>query len=346
MDDIVMLNKSIGNTYTGDINKLFTISSFLVSPINSPDKFIKNRYFLTSQQLEIKNNIFDLMGKGFEHFYITGNAGTGKTLLLYDIALEATKKGKCLLFHCGITCEGHKIITDRTDLTIMMIKQCKSINYDDYDYIFFDEVHRIWPEQLKYILSRLVNNQKVIYSFDAKQVLSYSEERRKISQIINSISNINGFTLTNKIRTNKHLSSFINAILDLSKSHLVTPSSNIKVLYANSVENARVMINQLSKLGYTFINYTPSRYHLMEWEKFSNDLNSHKVIGQEFDKVALIMGPQFKYVDGKLFSKRHPNPDYIYSQLFYQQVTRVRDSLYIIVYNNFDLFINMLSIFD
>lgn len=40
---------------------------------------------------------------------ITGKAGTGKTLLLYDIIKEIAKQGvKCCLIHSGILCDGHK----------------------------------------------------------------------------------------------------------------------------------------------------------------------------------------------------------------------------------------------
>lgn len=44
--------------------------------------------------------------------------------------------------------------------------------------------------------------------------------------------------------------------------------------------------------------------------------------------------------------KRHPNPDYLYPNLFYQGVTRVRESLALIVVQATNLFDKIVSIVD
>lgn len=42
---------------------------------------------------------------------ITGKAGTGKTLLLYDTIKEIAERGStCCLIHSGILCNGHKVL--------------------------------------------------------------------------------------------------------------------------------------------------------------------------------------------------------------------------------------------
>jgi len=72
------------------IDELFNPSDYLVSPFNSSHKFLNNEYFLTLQQEEVKNAIIDFLNseKKAKFISITGSAGTGKTLLIYDIAKQ------------------------------------------------------------------------------------------------------------------------------------------------------------------------------------------------------------------------------------------------------------------
>ena len=77
-----------------NLERLFDPSNYLVSPFNSTDRFVKKEYFLTQQQEDIKNRIINPEGSKDEQlfFIIKGGAGTGKTLLVYDIARELTEK--------------------------------------------------------------------------------------------------------------------------------------------------------------------------------------------------------------------------------------------------------------
>ena len=83
---------SLENEEEIDVDKLFHACEYLVSPINEVDKFLNNRYFLTTHQDFIKKTIFQNLNQ--KYFKISGEAGTGKTLLLYDLAKELSNKGK------------------------------------------------------------------------------------------------------------------------------------------------------------------------------------------------------------------------------------------------------------
>ena len=82
-DTMELLQKSLGE----NIESLFQANNYLISPLNTPSKFMTGDYFLTNQQHDIKKKIVDLiLLDDKEHILgITGKAGTGKTLLLYDI---------------------------------------------------------------------------------------------------------------------------------------------------------------------------------------------------------------------------------------------------------------------
>lgn len=51
----------------------------------------------------------------------------------------------------------------------------------------------------------------------------------------------------------------------------------------------------------------------------AEDFDTHHVIGQEFDKVVMLLDSSFYYDEnGTLQGIPHPNPDYLYPNLFYQ----------------------------
>ncbi len=68
------------------IENLFKPGDFLISPVNTPDKFLENQYYLNNQQNFIKQMILKGIGRKTRYWGISGAAGTGKTLLLYDLA--------------------------------------------------------------------------------------------------------------------------------------------------------------------------------------------------------------------------------------------------------------------
>jgi len=90
-------------------DNLFIPSNYLISPFNNTEKFIKQEFFLTDHQQRIKSEIIDSLDKKeFKMFCISANAGTGKTLLIYEIARSLMQSGKApLIVHSGILNDGH-----------------------------------------------------------------------------------------------------------------------------------------------------------------------------------------------------------------------------------------------
>ena len=66
------------------LDDLFDPVHYLISPTERPHAFMDNEYFLTAHQTTFKNEILQAING--EIIGIEGGAGTGKTLLLYDIA--------------------------------------------------------------------------------------------------------------------------------------------------------------------------------------------------------------------------------------------------------------------
>ena len=74
-------------------------------------------------------------------------------------------------------------------------------------------------------------------------------------------------------------------------------------------------------------------------------MNSHQVIAQEFDQVVALIDNNLRYSEqGELEGKPHPNPDYLFPRLFYQNISRAREKLCLVILNNPDVFEKLLRV--
>ena len=170
--------------YCLDPDKIFVPSNYLISPFNSTDKFVRGEYFLTSAQQKVKDEIYsELEAAPFMFFCISANAGTGKTLLTYDIAKEQISQGKkVLLIHCGKLNDGHRRLIDQEGWDIRPIRSIPQnsdfVVLDDFNYIFIDESQRIRTLQLEALMIKIIEKKiPTIFSFDTKQYLREGETR-------------------------------------------------------------------------------------------------------------------------------------------------------------------------
>jgi len=213
-------------------------------------------------------------------------------------------------------------------------------DFSAFSYIFVDGAHRITPELLEKTVSLVRKSKKIcLFSFDKKQVLSRNETAAEITDKIKSITGINSMCLKNKIRTNKMMQSFISSMFSLKRKN--KNISNVSILYADNNEEASALIELYRKKGYTFINYTGSKSNKSRIDCFKDQefCTTHDVIGQEFDNVIMYMDENF-YYDGQGFlrSHAHPHQNYIYTNLLFQGVTRVKEKLCLVIIGNRQLF--------
>lgn len=352
--EIIGIIKDFKEGFITDIDNMFRASEFLVSPLNTPEKFIRGEYFLTQAQEQIKKKILEtvsaLQTSGFVS--LTGRPGTGKTLLIYDVAKELSKVDKTLIIHCGKLAEGQDMLNKSLEnfcvVSTGYLKYCPSV-VDEYKYILLDESHRIYPYQFDDICEKVVQKRKVcIFSSDPGQVLSKSEDTNAIFERIRNLQLAGEFELSEKIRTNKELASFIISVRNLNKKpHCKMDYSNVQVAYANSVQEAKEIIRYFRDNGYVFINYSKSNRNYSPYSQYEEDYDTHHVIGQEFDNVLILMDSSFYYDEcGELQGIPHPNPNYLYPNLFYQGISRVREKIALVVVDAPVLFEKITSIFD
>jgi hypothetical protein len=339
--DLGQLLKVISKQPVDDLSNpdaLFDPSAYLVSPFNSTERFLAGKYFLTHQQEEAKTQILKLMqpSKPAEFASITGSAGTGKTLLIYDVAKVLIKQGmKLLIIHCGNLNEGHIALLSR-GWDISPAKELKDRDLGKYDFIVVDEAQRIYEEQLKKILENSSQfNYHCIFSYDKNQTLHNIEAKKNVAAKIEAINNIAHFKLSDKIRTNKEIAAFIKMLFKNTKSVSINSNGNIQINYFQTLEDARQYLDDLDKEKWEVLKFTPSQYNNEHHEKYSDfeAKTSHKVIGQEFDAVAIAIDQYFKYDDaGDLIYVG--GAYYAPVSMLFQNITRARKRLNIVLINN------------
>lgn len=320
---------------TVDLDQVFTPNNILVSPLNATERFLAEDYLLTENQETIKSAVLGYICANAEDRFIglTGGPGTGKTLLIYDIAHKLAEKNRILMVHSGILCDGHRKLNQRlNNIKIIAAKELRLREIVDVDIVIVDEAHRLYTATLEKI-ERWVKrtNATCLFSYDAGQMLSSSEKLRNTSEKIDTLCAGHVYKLTNKIRTNKELALFITCLRDLSKYRSDYSFPNVKILFEPQKYGALEVIKKLENEGYTFISYTPSLYN-SELNYQSSQHNTHNVIGQEFDGVCMLIDDYLYYTpEGRLAGKLHPNPDYLFEQLLYQGLTRVRRKIALVV---------------
>ncbi|MBU1363929.1 MAG: DUF2075 domain-containing protein [Gammaproteobacteria bacterium] len=334
-----------------NIDSLFNPSNYLVSPFNSTQKFVNNEYFLTVQQETIVREIISAIDSSASATYISikGSAGTGKTLLVYDIAKSLREAGKKpLIIHCGYLNDGQLKLKGTYQWHITQIKDFGGLEFSDYDLVIIDEAQRIYKSQLLKIIEKInIVNGKCIFSYDKLQTLAAWEENSNIDGIISSIPSILTYKLTEKIRTNKEIATFIKLLFNNKTAAKLSTSNNIELNFFDNEEDAKDYLSSLSSQGWDVLRFTPSQYNKEHHQKYSDvfNENSHKVIGQEFDSVAVTIDSYFNYdTDGDLIYTAKAFYDPV--KMLFQNITRTRKRLNIILINNSVLFDRCASVLE
>lgn len=332
-----------------NIELLFKARDFLISPINTPLKFINNEYFLTLQQEEHKKRILkDIENRvGYKFINIKGGAGTGKTLLIFDLAKELANKGNTCIVHCGKVTNRHndmnKLLQDKFKYKLLIIGINELTNKDlpkvlkDYTYILIDETQKTYSNIFNQIASFVKNKNKVCIFAQDPSVISNTIIHGELNKITSQCSNC-VYTLSGNIRTNSELASFITALFNIKRiaGRYLYPS--VDIVYARNETEAH-------KIAEYYLYDTQLKYILIELDKhiLMSDLpheTTSTIIGTEFDNVIMMLDRKF-YYDSKLKLRTKGSVNDL--KLLYKGLTRAREHITIIIIDNEQLFTKILK---
>lgn len=243
-----------GKDYSGDIENLFRAEWYLFSPLTEPNRFLNKEYFLTAQQRDIKRQILKKIREEQTGFFsFSGLPGTGKTLLLYDIAMKLSNRQQVCIIHCGEAGKKWEILHKRLQrIDFLSDNQLETqFSLEDYHAILVDEAHLLSVEKLNVLLD-MSEDRPIIFSSDSEEMISPKEIDQSTMKRMEELPNLQTFRLTNRIRTNAELSSFIQNMMHLPVRKNQNGYPHVSVVYANDEKEADTLVQDYVRQGYQY----------------------------------------------------------------------------------------------
>jgi len=245
-----------GKDYSGDIENLFRAEWYLFSPLTEPNRFLNKEYFLTAQQRDIKRQILKKIREEQTGFFsFSGLPGTGKTLLLYDIAMKLSNRQQVCIIHCGEAGKKWEILHKRLQrIDFLSDNQLETqFSLEDYHAILVDEAHLLSVEKLNVLLN-MSEDRPIIFSSDSEEMISPKEIDQSTMKRMEELPNLQTFRLTNRIRTNAELSSFIQNMMHLPVRKNQNEFPHVSVVYANDTKEADTLVQDYIRQGYQYFS--------------------------------------------------------------------------------------------
>lgn len=298
--------------FSGDLEDLFQAEWYLISPLTQPERFLKKEYFLTAQQKDIERQILKsirIKRGGYYHF--SGLPGTGKTLLLYDIAMKLSGRQMVCIIHCGASGQEWKRLHERLRRIVWVSDSqiTAEMRLDEYETVLVDEAHLLDKETLENIV-KAAGKRPVIFTSDCEDQLSPEEVDQSVKLGIAKLPEIQTFRLTNRIRTNEEISSFVQNMMHIPDYKSGRRFPHVTVFYANDDQEAANLIQDAKKQGYQ---------HLLESE----------VAEKAYDSVAIILDGNYFYDSKKYLRSKKRTVRNLFHQL-----NSAKEKLMLIVKDN------------
>lgn len=341
-----------GSCSDSNIEDLFKEDKYLISPLTDPGRFLRQDYFLTSQQRDIKKQILRHMDITFQGF--TGFPGTGKTILLYDIAMQISRHDRVCVFHLGPHTAELKQLDQRLKrIDFFYLKDGQLEVPRDYSAIFVDEGHRINETIMKQICDFSEKwKAPVIISYDREDAMHEDELGNGGAAMIEALPGFVRYRLTNRIRLNSELSAFIRCVMWLGEKNHRSSYPSVLPAYSSNTEETLLQLKSLQDEGYVFIRddlVCPEAFKAMEdseqaAENSTIQIEVSEASCKEYDNVVMLMDDSFVYDDhGYLRHKDSAAADQRVRNLFHG-LSRAKQKIAIIVVNNPEVFEAVLSI--
>lgn len=314
-------------------------NSLIISPYSDIKRFITHKYFLNSEQQKIVN---DILSNSKKISLIKGGAGTGKTLVLFDLADKLTIQGdKVLLIFCSVI-ENPIIIDNSVNFKFIHIKELKNLSIEDFDYILLDESQRLYEENFNKIVE---SPSKLVFCVDQAQTLKNKEVYFNIENQLENIQDIQKFNLKEKVRTDESLSTFILKLFEKDYKGLQPIEfPNVNAVYFDSVCKANNFIEVMKRdenyVPVEVASYKTKTTGTIYNEKiYTDSKDGFTVIGREYENVLIPIDCRTSYVGNKLvFSHNGYYYPYLGTNGLFQAITRVKKHLLFVVINNKEIY--------
>ena len=151
-----------------------------------------------------------------------------------------------------------------------------------------DEAHLLSKDKIERLLE-LSKEQPVIFSSDSEDVISSEEMDKENIKKLENQTDIKVFRLTNRIRTNAELSTFIQNMMHLPPRKNSRGYPHIFVVYANDDVEAENLLSDYIKQGYQWVEIEESERQ----EDAGRILKMQAV--RDMDKIVLLLDERYYY---------------------------------------------------
>lgn len=328
-DELCRALQKDSNDYQGNIDDLFQAELYLISPLTEPARFLKKEYFLTSQQRDIQRQILRKLCIGRSGFFcFTGLPGTGKTLLLYDIAMKLSRHQQVCIIHCGSAGTEWKILHERLQSMAFLSDDqlIENTRLEHYSAVLVDEAHLLSSEKLQILLKQSNGHFPIIFSSDSEDAICPDELASNTMKLIENLPDIQMFHLTNRIRTNAELSSFIQNLMHLTDRKTSKPYPHVSVVYANNEKEARTLLDDYISHNYQYKS-----------QIYNNT--------SDIKRLVVLMDDRYYYDKNRYLRSKYCNkknwPDV---RNLFHQMNQAKENLCIVVKENISVYEAILSL--
>lgn len=341
----VLMKEEMKDYLHEGIEDCFSAAEYLISPVADPEKFLERKYFLTNQQFDFRRRILNVLkgtpGSGGANpvISISGIAGTGKTLLLLDLAVELSSLDRVLFIHSGPLRKGH-IDLDRQlkQVDIVSSEAMTSVNLAGYGYVIIDEADHLDTDTASRVLEDgRVYQIPVILAYDPHSLLHSNRELSAAGfmehsdavQMIEQQCTLS-LSFTGNIRINRPVYSFLRSLLNLKDHNDNIDYSCIDILYADNLKESSYIEGYYREKGYVLVSMS------------GGDEGKDGIITREYDKVIMVLDRNYFY-DGAMHLRAYENEEDAL-RLLYEGLSRTRGSLCLLINRNRDLFGKIIGI--
>ena len=187
-------------------------------------------------------------------------------------------------------------------------------------------------------LLELSKKQPVIFSSDSEDVISSEEMDKGNIKKLENQTDIKVFRLTNRIRTNAELSTFIQNMMHLPPRMNSRGYPHIFVVYANDDVEAENLLSDYIKQGYQWIEIEES-----ERQEAQADLKMQAV--RDMDKIVLLLDERYYYdEEGYLRAACFMKNGSSYVRKIFHRLNHAKESIALVVKNNEKVYNTLLEL--
>ena len=197
---------------------------------------------------------------------------------------------------------------------------------EHYSAVLVDEAHLLSSEKLQILLKQSNGHFPIIFSSDSEDAICPDELASNTMKLIENLPDIQMFHLTNRIRTNAELSSFIQNLMHLTDRKTSKPYPHVSVVYANNEKEARTLLDDYISHNYQYKS-----------QIYNNT--------SDIKRLVVLMDDRYYYDKNRYLRSKYCNkknwPDV---RNLFHQMNQAKENLCIVVKENISVYEAILSL--